>query len=82
MQVERMDVKSMSGGRVSNTWVTYLLDGDNAWKRVLIPDGIFLRMKEEGKAQTSAAKRWARGALASWWGKGSPRRRCVADLRG
>ena len=26
--------------------------------------------------------RWARGALASWWGNGSPRRRCVADLRG
>ena len=29
-----------------------------------------------------SAMRWARGALASWWGNGSPRRRCVADLRG
>ena len=29
-----------------------------------------------------SALRWARGALASWWGNGSPRRRCVADLRG
>jgi len=26
--------------------------------------------------------RWTRGALASWWGNGSPRQRCVADLRG
>ncbi len=26
--------------------------------------------------------RWTRGALASWWGHGLPRRRCVAALRG
>jgi hypothetical protein len=37
-------------------------------------------MKQQLKEQS--AMRWARGALASWWGNGSPRRRCVADLRG
>ncbi len=28
----------ISGGRVSNTWVTYPEDGDNLWKQKLIPD--------------------------------------------
>ena len=28
----------ISGGRVSNTWVIYLKDGDNSWKQELIPD--------------------------------------------
>ena len=37
-------------------------------------------MKQQLKEQF--AIRWTRGALASWWGNGSPRRRCVADLRG
>ena len=27
----------LSGGRVSNAWVTYLVQGDNSWKRLLIP---------------------------------------------
>ena len=27
----------LSGGRVSNAWVTYLIQGDNSWKRLLIP---------------------------------------------
>ena len=39
----------VSGGRVSNTWVTCLTDWDNAWKRVLIPDMLLNRMVEEGK---------------------------------
>ena len=26
-----------SGGRVSNAWVTCLVQGDNSWKRLLIP---------------------------------------------
>ena len=26
-----------SGGRVSNAWVTCLIQGDNSWKRLLIP---------------------------------------------
>ena len=29
-----------SGARVSNTWVIYLRDWDNSWKRLLIPDEI------------------------------------------
>ena len=29
-----------SGARVSNTWVIYLRDWDNSWKRLLIPDDI------------------------------------------
>ena len=36
-------------------------------------------------AKQSSAKgagRWARGRLAGWWGKSSPRRRSVAGLRG
>ena len=37
-------------------------------------------MLEWSKEQS--AMRWTRGALASWWGNGLPRRRCVADLRG
>ena len=48
MQVER-NSSEFSGGRVSNTWVTCLTDRDNAWKRVLIPDTLLLRMKREGK---------------------------------
>ena len=27
----------LSGERVSNAWVTCLLEGDNSWKRLLIP---------------------------------------------
>lgn len=51
MQVERSFPSGKgSGGRVSNTWVTCRSDGDNAWKRVLIPNGIPARMGGEGKA--------------------------------
>ena len=31
----------LSGKRVSNTWVTCLQDGDNDWKRSLIPDVVY-----------------------------------------
>ena len=31
-----MDI-AKSGERVSNTWETYLLAGDNIWKQMLIP---------------------------------------------
>src|SRR5438105_14296823 len=39
------------------------------------------------EAASKAPRQWgagrgARGRLASWWGKGSPRRRSVAGLRG
>ena len=30
-----------SGKRVSNTWVTCLIDRDTVWKRTLIPDVIY-----------------------------------------
>ena len=49
MQVERIP-SGISGGRVSNTWGTWHQVGDNAWKRVLIPHRLFVRMEEEGKA--------------------------------
>ena len=36
---------NLSGERVSNTWATYLIAGDNEWKHSLIPhnnrEGIF-----------------------------------------
>ncbi len=42
---QRMDLDGLglplSGKRVSNTWVTYLQDGDNDWKRSLIPDVVY-----------------------------------------
>ena len=69
-----------SGGRVSNAWATCPADRDNAWKRALIPDRRKGRMLFAGKGKPAVG--WARVALAGWWGNGSPRRRCVAGLRG
>ena len=44
MQVERgilneasVDFEILSGGRVSNAWATCPVQGDNSWKRLLIP---------------------------------------------
>ena len=34
------------------------------------------------QSSAKGAERWARGRLAGWWGKSSPRRRSVAGLRG
>jgi hypothetical protein len=48
MQVVRT-TSVVSGGRVSNTWAICLIDRDNAWKRVLIPDRLLNRMIREGK---------------------------------
>ena len=36
----------------------------------------------QAKLSSEGAGRWARGRLAGWWGKSSPRRRSVAGLRG
>ena len=37
-----LDLDSLlSGKRVSNTWVTYLQDGDNNWKRLIIPNVLY-----------------------------------------
>src|SRR5690606_41928417 len=85
MQVERIEgslLPDISGGRVSNTWATCPADGDNSGKPGLIPNNRFFRMEELGKTGSAVTAGWARGALASWWGDGLPRRRCVADLRG
>ena len=72
----------VSGGRVSNTWVTCLIDWDNFGKPELIPNNTFWHMSVSWKTVSAVTIRWTRGALASWWGNGSPRQRCVADLRG
>ena len=71
-----------SGERVSNTWVTCPSEGDNIRKRMLKPHRFLSRMTEEGKEASASADGWTRGALASWWGNGSPRPWCIADLRG
>jgi hypothetical protein len=47
MQVERKYIEDLSdiyfsGGRVSNTWVTCPMEGDNTEKSVLIPHDIIL----------------------------------------
>ena len=41
-----------SGARVSNTWVIYLMDWDNIWKRMLIPNKRYVKisLKEAFKA--------------------------------
>jgi hypothetical protein len=55
MQVERMEwslLQEVSGGRVSNTWATCLVDRDNTRKRVLIPNSFFARMSEDGKVRS------------------------------
>ena len=69
-----------SGGRVSNAWVTCLSQGDNVWKRTLIPHNT---AESHGSAvKDFIGERWTRVRLGSWWGNGSPSRRSVAGLRG
>ena len=41
-----------SGGRVSNTWITYPLDQDNTGKLVLIPDKLFRVKALKRKGET------------------------------
>ena len=33
----RMDLMILSGGRVSNAWITWPIQGDSSWKRLIIP---------------------------------------------
>src|SRR5690606_39244559 len=85
MQVERRSwslLQDISGGRASNTWATCPADRDNSGKPVLIPNSLRPLMRPHGKTVSAVTAGWARGALASWWGNGLPRQRCVADLRG
>ena len=42
----------LSGGRVSNAWVIYLVQGDNVWKRTLIPHKPTEPHGPAGKAET------------------------------
>ena len=75
-----MIVLWLSGGRVSNAWITCLTQGDNSRKRLLIPHNTFGRHLLNVK--DFIAFRWARVWLAGWRGNGPPRRRSVAGLRG
>ena len=88
MQVERSQpteafgpkTGKLSGGRVSNAWVTCPWEGNNTPKGVLIPHEVF-----EAHALNTKdfiAHGWTRVRLDSWWGNGSPSRRSVAELRG
>ncbi len=82
MQVERESLfgGEYSGERVSNTWVTPE-ERDNPRKLGLIPHNSSRLKARRQKVASASASGWARAALA-WWGNGSPRRRCVAGLRG
>jgi hypothetical protein len=68
-----------SGGRVSNTWVTYPEVRDTGAKASTIPH-TFPASVREAKQQCATGGACVR--LAGWWGKSSPRRRSVAGLRG
>jgi hypothetical protein len=88
MQVERSLPTSVgrgSGGRVSNTWVTWPTVRDTGEKSPTSPHRLVLvERSEQSQLRESAAgaEGWACGRLASWWGKSLPRRRSVAGLRG
>jgi hypothetical protein len=68
MQVERQRESSLlllpaSGGRVSNAWEICPVEGDNSWKRLLIPHTPY-----GGKQGTfgPCAIGYAQVGLASW----------------
>jgi hypothetical protein len=84
MQVERESPfgDEYSGERVSNTWATCPKERDNPGKLGLIPHDSSGHKSRRQMVASASALGWARGALACWWGNGSPRRRCVAGLRG
>ena len=83
MQVERTDwslLQEVSGGRVSNAWVTCPMQGDNVWKRTLIPHKLI--GSHELVSKDFIGIGWTRVGLASWWDNSPPRRRSIAGLRG
>ena len=87
MQVERSfgaSALKLSGGRVSNTWITCPLLWDNRPKGLLIPDELTAPhgAGRKGAGDSGAGRGGVRGPLAGWRGKGPPRRRWVAGLRG
>src|SRR6266516_5680403 len=74
-----------SGGRVSNTWVTYPRVRDTGEKSPTSPHRrcwIAPAAQSFGRASARGARGGACGRLASWGGKSFPRRRSVAGLRG
>ena len=64
--MKKLASSDFSGGRVSNTWATYLVDWDNSGKPGLIPNNPFCFMARCWKAASAVTTRWARGVLASW----------------
>jgi hypothetical protein len=67
MQVERGKSSLLdfpSGGRVSNTWATCPMVGDNREKFLLIPHNTI--RSHDLMVKDFIAIGWARGALASW----------------
>ena len=74
-----------SGGRVSNTWVTYPVVRNTGEKSPTRPHTLCLLSQAEqscSRVSEGGARGWTCGRLASWWGKSLPRRRSVAGLRG
>ena len=65
---------------MSNAWGTCLSEGDNSWKRLLIPHNA--ARSHDFAAKDFIAERWPRVWLDSWWGNGPPSLRSVAGLRG
>ena len=80
MQVERpARQRAGSGGRVSNTWVTCPVVRNTGEKSPTRPHRL---SNEQSFVFGRGAGGGARGRLAGWGGKGLPRRRSVAGLRG
>ena len=59
----KLAIYNLSGGRVSNAWVTCPLVWDNSSKGLLKPDMLTNRHRDVRK---SNAKGWTRVPLASW----------------
>src|SRR6266568_5962481 len=58
------------------------LPRSEGYRREIADKPAWARLWPQRRAKSQDAARWARGRLASWWGKRSPRRRSVAGLRG
>src|SRR5436309_15602171 len=61
---------------------TYLSVRNTGEKSPTRPHGLGGWRHSQAKLFSEGAGSWARGRLASWWGKRSPRRRSIAGLRG
>jgi hypothetical protein len=74
-----------SGGRVRNTWATCRAVGDTPRKRGTRPHALVdvgIHQESPLSGDRGGAGRGACGRLAGWRGRGPPRRRSVAGLRG